>query len=292
MPAGSPAEQIAGDGAAAMLLTRGGQAASLDAWSAVHSDLTARWHASGDQVMRDFEPRLETGPGYAGALASACSAALEEAGIGASEIAQAAIAGPDARSPASAARRAGLQPAAIVPSLIDVAGDTGTAAPLLALARALERAGDGDRMLVAADGDGAEAAVLTRGPLAVGDLVDAALTARSELHSYEQYAAARDLMGAGEDDLQVSPVAYWRRRRAILGRFGGRCSSAKTLSSFRAPSPACSAGRGARRRRSSSVTAAPCSRSPTTTSPPAATSSARFRAASSRSRAAGASTRR
>ena len=227
----TPAEQTAGDAAVALLLTREGELATLDAWAQTHDDVTARWRQGSDRIVRQFEPRLETVAAYGASLPGACTRALEAAGVDPGELAHAALAGPDARSPAAAARAAGIGPEAVVTAPLDELGDAGAAAPGLALVRALERATAGDRMLAGGAGDGAEVVVLTRGRARLGEPLQAALGRRRELRSYEAYLSARRLLldddGAG--DLAVSPVAYWRRRRAILGRYGGRCRSCETV---------------------------------------------------------------
>ena len=72
--------------------------------------------------------------------------------------------------------------------------------------------------------------MLTRGPAPAGEPLAAALARRRELRSYEEYLSARGLLAAdGGGDVDVSPVAYWRNRRAILGRYGARCRECGTV---------------------------------------------------------------
>ncbi|MFY9470288.1 MAG: Zn-ribbon domain-containing OB-fold protein, partial [Solirubrobacterales bacterium] len=191
----------------------------------VHDDVTGRWRRAGDRLVREFEPRLENLAAFGSALPEAAVDAIAAAGLVAADIKHAAFAGPDPRAPMTAVTGAGLARETLVKPLISELGDAGAAAPGLALARTLETAAAGDHVLVGGAGDGAEAAVLTRGPATIGEPLTAALRERRELPSYVAYLAARDLLVSetGEGDVDVSPVAYHRRRRSILARYGGRC---------------------------------------------------------------------
>lgn len=235
---GSTAEQRSGDGAVALVVTPEGALARLDAWGTVHDDLTARWRSALDQVVREFEPRLEIGPGNLQVLAEACQQALDAAGITPAMVAALVLGGLAERAGLVAMDRIGVPRDATVPSLADQVGDTGAAAPLLALVAALERTQEGDPLLVAAWADGADAAVMTRGA-GICAVVETALARRRPIASYETYATARGLVATHDHDhdLEVSPVAYWRRRKAILGRYGMVCRSCGTVQY--PPAPTC-----------------------------------------------------
>lgn len=227
---GSMAEQLASDAAAAFLVSANSQLATVDGWGAVHDDLTARWRETGDRIVRSFEERLELGPGFTRVLPEACRRALRQAGLDVAAVSRAALAGPNPRAPISAARAAGIARDAVVAPPLNEVGDAGAAGAPLALVAALEASVAGDRLLAGGYGDGAEAVVLTRGEVPVTALTDT-LARRVELPSYGAYLAARRLLPAHEesDELEVSPVAYWRRRRAVLGRYGGVCRSCETV---------------------------------------------------------------
>lgn len=242
----SMGEQLAGDGAVAFVVTSGGAIASLDGWGAVSEDVTGRWRTARDRLVREFEPRLENVAAFDNALPRACADALAATGLTSADISHVAFAGPDPRAPLTAAKSAGFAREAVVAPLISELGDAGAAGPGLALARALEAAKPGERIVMGAAGDGAEVAVLTRGDGAFGKPLSETLSERHELPSYVAYLAARDLLASdtGDGDVDVSPVAYYRRRDAILARSGGRCSSCETVQFPRADNCVECAARG------------------------------------------------
>lgn len=237
---GSAAEQTAGDAAVALVIDENAGVARIEAWGEVTDDLTARWSLAGDRLHREFEPRLEVRHGLTEAVAAAATRALAAAGIAPGELACAILPGPGGRAGSAAADKLGIGRDRLADLLTGQVGDAGAASPMLALAAALPRLAERDRVLVAAHGDGASAAVLTRGP-AQSSSVEASLLRRREVASYEEYAAPRGLIeGApdgGAESVEVSPVAYWRRRRAILAREGARCQACGTVQF--PPAPAC-----------------------------------------------------
>jgi len=56
-------EQLAGDAPRRWSSPPTASSATLDAWVSRHDDLTARWRLASDQVVREFEPRLEGAAG-------------------------------------------------------------------------------------------------------------------------------------------------------------------------------------------------------------------------------------
>ena len=226
--------------AVALVIDENAGVARIEAWGEVTDDLTARWSLAGDRLHREFEPRLEVRHGLTEAVAAAATRALAAAGIAPGELACAILPGPGGRAGSAAADKLGIGRDRLADLLTGQVGDAGAASPMLALAAALPRLAERDRVLVAAHGDGASAAVLTRGP-AQSSSVEASLLRRREVASYEEYAAPRGLIeGApdgGAESVEVSPVAYWRRRRAILAREGARCQACGTVQF--PPAPAC-----------------------------------------------------
>lgn len=237
---GSSEEHRNGDAAVGFVVDAEGALASFDAWGTLSEDLTSRWRLSTDRVPREFEPKLEAQRGLGCTLPEAIRRALAAAGLAGDAVAAAVVPGPDGRPGTAAAKAAGIRAEVVAASLLADIGDAGAAAPLLGLARALSSAGPRERILFAGHGDGATAAVVTRGDEAVEDLVGAALARSREVGAYEQYVSGRGLLeeGGTGDDLEVSPVAYWRRRRAILARQGARCEACGTAQF--PPAPACS----------------------------------------------------
>lgn len=236
---GSAGEQAAGDAAVALLVTPSGSVATIDGWGSRVDDLGGTWRLAEDRLPREFEPRAQDHQTRQVLLPSAVARALSAAEVEPPQVARAVLEPSDERAAHAVARRAGIAADAVVRTLVGDVGDTGAVAHLLALMAALPTTASGHRMLVAAAGDGASAAVLTRGSSEVPDLVGMALRRGRPMRSYEEYAEARGLLAMGEDEreLDVSPVAYHRRRRSILAREGARCTACGTMQF--PPAPAC-----------------------------------------------------
>jgi uncharacterized OB-fold protein len=133
-------------------------------------------------------------------------------------------------------KRLGLSAEQMQEPLLSQVGDCGCAQPLLILAGALEAAKPGDRILLCAYGDGADAFLLR-----VTDAIDrlprrrgvkGLLASRLALPSYEKYLSYRGILETTPGEpfrLLPSATAYWRDRDAILRCHGSRCRQCGTL---------------------------------------------------------------
>src|SRR5690606_5017248 len=89
---------------------------------------------------------------------------LNESGTGVDDVAALCLGTPDARAAQQLAGAVGLDAKRqIAPSFLESIGVLGCPDPLLALGAALERAKPGDRLVVAAFGEGAEALLFRAG---------------------------------------------------------------------------------------------------------------------------------
>jgi hydroxymethylglutaryl-CoA synthase len=227
---GSPGESNIGHAGVAILLSGDGALARIEGFGTVTDEISVRWRRAEQQIVREFEPRLEAHAAYRDAVPSACSSALDAAGLGASEVAWLGIASPEARAGAMAQRKAGLDGAKAVNTLTGTIGYTGAPAALLTLAQVVEESEPAQALIVAAAGDGAGAVVLRRGTAGRNGALRHALARRRELTSYTQHLADRGLIARGPSEgLEVSPVAYWRVRDAVLRRRGARCGRCGVL---------------------------------------------------------------
>jgi hydroxymethylglutaryl-CoA synthase len=227
---GSVSEPNTGHAGAAVLVTGDGGLAAIDGFGSTTDELTARWRGSADRLVRDFEPRLEAYAAYRDAVPAACARALDASGVDAGDVAWIGVAAPEARAAATAQKHAGLDGARATDSLVSKIGYVGTAAPLITLAQLLESAEAGQSLVLAAAADGASAAVLRRGRLGMEGVLAGALARRTEMTSSIRALADRGLIATGvRDGLEVSPVAYWRARGAVLRRHGARCAACGAL---------------------------------------------------------------
>lgn len=138
---------------------------------------------------------------------------------------------------AAVAKRVGIKEEALRDTLAAVCGDTGTAHSLLMLAHALEEAKPGDRILVAAFGQGCEVLLFevteAIAELAARKCVQAALARRKEELNYQKFLSFNDTvemehgMRAEMDKLTTLTTQY-RNREMVTGLVGGCCSHCGT----------------------------------------------------------------
>lgn len=217
-------EQLFGDGAAAVLVSPDAPI-TVAGEASVAEDFTGPWRRTGDPYVRSFEPKLETEYGYTRAVERAVREALAAAGIGPDAVARFAAYAPDPRSYQQVAKRAGL--AAGKEPLMLTLGNLGAAHAIVSLCAALDEAAAGEHVVVAGQGEGADALVLqvSKGIEAVraaGTI--AALTASKQmLPSYESYLRFRRLLPSDATDPRSSTVTYWRDRAQALPLYGVRC---------------------------------------------------------------------
>ncbi len=129
-------------------------------------------------------------------------------------------------------KKLGITPEVEQSNLQAEIGDCGTSLPLVMLAHALEDASPGDKILVASYGSGGDAVYFE-----VTDNIQnrkankgisGCLANKAALDSYTKYLVWRDLLkadiGLRNEVLDYSALsALWRRRKEILGLWGGKC---------------------------------------------------------------------
>jgi len=220
------AEQLYGDGAAALLVSSGGAVEVLTA-TGVTEDFTGPWRRTGDDYVRAFEPKLDTEYGYSRAVATAVEDALGRAGVSPDAVSRYVAYAPDPRTSASTAKRLGFTSEQARDPLFTTVGNLGAAHAIVGLAWALDDARPGVVFVLAGQGDGADALVLRAGDLignakrrpVVADLV----ASKVMLPSYEGYLRFRRLLPSDASDPRSSTVQYWRDRRQALPFEGVRC---------------------------------------------------------------------
>ena len=219
-------EQLLGDGAGALLLSKDG-GATIRVAKSVSSEMLGQWRRSGDRYVRAFEPKLETEYAYVRSVAQAGKAALQEAGVDPKDLAKAVISAGDPRSHQTAARALGVEMPQLQDTLFLMLGGLGTAQLPIMLTAVLEAAKEGDKILVVNHGDGADALILeVAQPLTLPAgkrTVQQYMMTKKALPSYDAYAAFRHLMDRERFVPKTSPVTYWRDAKLELALYGARC---------------------------------------------------------------------
>ncbi|MEJ2411298.1 MAG: zinc ribbon domain-containing protein [Novosphingobium sp.] len=157
-PAGT-LEMAYGAGAAAFRLGSEGVIARKIGGATIAAQFVDHFRAADHAHDYFWEERWIRDEGYAKIIPQAAKAALEQAGISADDLSAIVMASPLKGSAEMIARKMGFG-GKVSDSLNDQLGYAGTAHPLLMLVNELEQAKPGDRILVLAFGQGAEALVL------------------------------------------------------------------------------------------------------------------------------------
>ena len=128
-------------------------------------------------------------------------------------------------------------PDAVVDTLHEVCGETGSAHPFLMLAGVLDSAKPGDRILVCGFGQGCDA-LYFRVTEAIKDLaprrgLEGSLDNKLTTSNYTKFLKFRGLIDTemgirAEAPTQTAMTALWRRRDMVLGLVGGKCQKCGT----------------------------------------------------------------
>jgi 3-hydroxy-3-methylglutaryl CoA synthase len=157
---GSARESQGGDGAVAFLTGPDGEAiARVLGQASATIEILDTWRLPDDRFARQWEERFAA-DAMAPAIADAATRALAAGGVDPKTLATVILDGSNPRAMASLPRTLGLTPAQIADPLATSVGRTGCAHAGLLLARALDQAKPGDRILVVGAADGVDALVL------------------------------------------------------------------------------------------------------------------------------------
>jgi len=157
---GGARESQGGDGASAFLTGPDNEAiARVIGRASATIEILDVWRLPEDRFAKQWEERFiadTMGP----AIIATAQRALKESGIDASTLSAVLLDGTNLRSMAALPKALGVNPERIADSLAATVGRTGVAHLGLLLARALDQAKPGDRILAVCEVDGVDAAVL------------------------------------------------------------------------------------------------------------------------------------
>ncbi len=236
--AGSVQEMHYGDGAAALLVGQGEPIARLIGAHSETVDFVHQYRMHDKAHDYAWEERWVRDEGYLKIVPRAVAALLERCGVDAATIAHFCMPGTLSRIGPTVAKRCGLPDEAVRDNLAAVCGDTGAAHPLLMLAAALEVARPGERILVAAFGEGCDALLFEVTPAiakATGRRgVQGALASRREDGNYMRYLSFNNLIDLergmrAEPDKPTQMTVLYRNRDMIQGLVGGKCTKCGTV---------------------------------------------------------------
>jgi len=219
-------EQLFGDAAAAVLITADGPVTVIGEAS-VAEEFTGPWRRTGDHYVHSFDGKIET-ESYTRAVERAVTAALADAGVSPDAVARFAAYAPDPRTFATTAKRIGFAQAK--DRLFSTIGNVGAAHALVALVGALDETVPGEHVVVAAQGEGADALVLAAGAGVHSErqawTLQRALDNKRVLPGYERYLRFRRLLPVDEEnEPPSSTIRTWRDRAQAFALYGVRCNA-------------------------------------------------------------------
>jgi 3-hydroxy-3-methylglutaryl CoA synthase/uncharacterized OB-fold protein len=225
---GSEYEASGGDAAAALLITPDGPV-RIDAVAA-HADPTHTfWRRAEDRYIRVFDPRFASASGATPSVQAAARALFKQAGEAAAPVARVAVAAVDTRTQQGLAKAVGAGEAPSADDLIARTGFTGAAHSILLLVAAIEATEAGGRVAWVAEGDGAEAVLLT-----VERSLDRPSRLTREIErgapvTYNDYARWRNVVPGEPTAPPSSPLIEWREQAQDIRLHGSRCKSCGTV---------------------------------------------------------------
>jgi hydroxymethylglutaryl-CoA synthase len=234
---GSSQEMIFGDAAAAFVVGTDNVIAEFKGSFSTTHDFVDHYRGATSKSDRQWEDRWIRDLGYNQFLPEVINGLLDKYHLKITDFAKIIYPCHYVAVRRKLAKVLGFDPEVDHDNLQTVIGESGTPQPLVMLAHALESAKPGDKLLVVGFGSGCEAVYLevteniTKFIPATG--ISGCLENRRDLEHYSKYLVWRGMMEgdiglAGEEDLWTRWSALWRRRKFVLGFWGGKCSECGT----------------------------------------------------------------
>ena len=234
---GSPQEMIFGDGGASFLVGEEGAIAEFKGSYSLTADFVDHYRGSKTTFDRQWEDRWIRDLGFDEFIPRAVQGLAKKCNVQIGDFSKIIFQCLYDSERRNLAKILNLDPAKVQDPQHNTIGETGTGQSLIMLARALEEAKPGDKLLVVSFGNGCDALYfqVTEG---IGKLngrkgVKGSLANRAELTSYQKYAVFRGMIPVdiglrGEADFITRWSFLWRKRKAVLGLIGSRCKKCGT----------------------------------------------------------------
>jgi hydroxymethylglutaryl-CoA synthase len=228
-------EQLLGDGAAAVMIGSKDVIATIEGSYSLSCDFTDLWRTGEDTFVRNAEGRFVDDVGYKPIIKETISGLMEKYKLSPKDFARVVFYASDSRGHAGMGKRLGFEKDQVQEPLFDQIGNTGTAAALMMLVAALDKAAPGDKILFVSYGDGCDAFILQ----ATKDIsrvqsqpTIADQLARNIAISYGKYLNWRNLVPVEASTLPDRPAlslpSRWRERKTIAALYGVKCKQCGT----------------------------------------------------------------
>ncbi len=226
-----------GDGACSLLVGTENVIAEFLGSHSVSYDFVDHYRGSDEKFDYNWEERWIRDEGYMKIYAESIGGLLEKTGTKINEISRLCYPCFLGRAHGGVAKKLGASPEQVASNMHAEAGECGVAHPLILLARELESASPGDKIVAAGFGQGSDA-LLFQVTDKIKDLpsrmgVAGSLARRKEEQNYSKFLKFNELietdMGIrAESPKQTALSALWRKRNLILGFVGGKCTRCGT----------------------------------------------------------------
>jgi 3-hydroxy-3-methylglutaryl CoA synthase len=234
---GSPQEMILGDAAASFLISDQDVIAEYKGSYSLSYDFVDHFRGSHADFDRQWEDRWIRDLGFDQFIPQAIDGLLKKYGLKLEDFSKIIYPCYYAAERKKLDSTLGLAPEKIQDPMMQEIGEMGAAQPLVMLARALEDADPGDKILVVSFGSGCDVLYFEVtdhiSKLKRGTGISGYLDKKVELETYEKYLAWRKILpidmglrAEGDQSTQWSLV--WRARKAILGLIGTKCKKCQT----------------------------------------------------------------
>ena len=239
---GASDEIAYGDAGAAAVLGSDNLVARLLDHVSVSSEFLHTWRRSGDRYIKSGDIRFSQSHGYQRLLDDVVSKLMAKTGLKAADISKVIIAIPEIRPIRAILKQAGFDlKTQWYDPLTGFTGFTGTPHPLVLLSSALENSEPGEKILLCAYGDGADA-LLFETTERVKELkesapVKAQLARRREIPSYTRFLDLRNALSRWDhfEGAFASTIMEHRDRDAILCLKGRKCKNCGEVSTLKLP---------------------------------------------------------
>jgi hydroxymethylglutaryl-CoA synthase len=232
----SDAEQMFGDGAAALLIGKKEEAiAEVEDFVTVVDPIPGPWRRAEDPYLKVFDVRLDARYGVLKDIPQAVGNVMKKHNLQTKDVFRFAFYGPDARNHAALAAPLKIDAKTQLQDLLfKSVGVTGTAHCLLVLVAALEQARANDRIICASYGEGSDALLIRatdRTESAKGKHKGTKFAATKKMiSSYGRFLSVKKEIDVGWPDWEKSSVVkYWRDESWLLPLYGMKCNKCGAL---------------------------------------------------------------
>lgn len=229
---GSPQELIFGDGAAAFLISDKDVIAEYKGSYSITCDFVDHFRGSNSRFDRQWEDRWIRDLGFHEFIPKAIKGLLKKYDLKMTDFAKVIFPCHYGGERKKLAKMLEMEDGKVQDPMMGEIGEMGSAQSMVMLARALEDAKPGDRLLVVSYGSGCDVLWfevtdnINSLKKRVG--ISGSLADKAELDRYEKYLAWRNIVPVdiglrGEEDVWTRWSVDWRGKKTILGFCGGKC---------------------------------------------------------------------